>query len=136
MRRIASRAYMSETGLARWLTKASSAWVRLSMPVSAVVRLGSVAVSSWSTMAASGSAPRPAMSIFSSLATSVMTVKRVASLPVPAVVGTQMMGRAARSAATGTLKSRMRAPSGAAARMAMALAVSIGLPPPKPTSTS
>src|SRR3712207_520021 len=65
-----------------------------------------------------------------------MTVKRVASLPVPAVVGTQTTGTSARSAWAGTLKARILAPGGAAARMAMALAVSIGLPPPKPSRQS
>ena len=54
-------------------------------------------------MAASGSAPRPAISIFSSRAWSVITVKRVASLPVPAVVGMAMIGSFAASAAKGTL---------------------------------
>ena len=122
--------------MARLLTKASSAWVRLSIPVSAVMRAGSVKVSSWSTTAASGSAPRPAISIFSSLAVSVMTVKRVASLPVPAVVGTQITGTAPVFAAAGTLKARICVPAGAAARIAMALAVSIGLPPPNPTRQS
>ena len=54
-------------------------------------------------MAASGSAPRPAISIFSSRSVSVMTVKRVHSLPVPAVVGMAITGSAPRSAETGTL---------------------------------
>ena len=63
-------------------------------------------------------------------------VKRVASLPVPAVVGMQITGRAATSAWAGTLKLRILVPAGAAARIAMALAVSIGLPPPKPIRQS
>jgi hypothetical protein len=54
-------------------------------------------------MAASGRAPRPAISIFSSRSVSVMTVKRVHSLPVPAVVGMAMTGSLAWSACTGTL---------------------------------
>ena len=91
---IADKASASEIGLARLETYASSAWVRLSTPVSAVIRGGTVQLSSWSTMAARGRAPRPAISIFSSRSVSVTMVKRVASLPVPAVVGMQITGRA------------------------------------------
>ena len=68
-----------------------------------------------------------------------MTVKRVASLPVPAVVGMAITGSAAASAANGTLKSRICWPAPAArpcARIAIALAVSIGEPPPKPMRQS
>ena len=46
-------------------------------------------------MAASGMAPSPAMSIFSSRSESVTMVKRVASEPVPAVVGMAISGSAA-----------------------------------------
>ncbi|GEM_PF-3774238 len=42
-----------------------------------------------------GMKPRPAQSIFSSLVSSVMMVKRVASEPVPAVVGMAISGRPA-----------------------------------------
>ena len=65
-----------------------------------------------------------------------MTVKRVASLPVPAVVGMQTTGSAARLACAGTLNSRIFAPAGAAARIAIAFAVSMGEPPPKPIRQS
>jgi hypothetical protein len=43
------------------------------------------------------------ISIFSSCAVSVITVTRVASLPVPAVVGMAITGNAARSGEAGTL---------------------------------
>ena len=46
MRARAPSASASETGLARLETYASSAWVKLSTPVSAVVRGGTVKVSS------------------------------------------------------------------------------------------
>ena len=68
-----------------------------------------------------------------------MTVKRVASLPVPAVVGTAITGSPAASACTGTLKSRMCDPAPTAlpcARMDIAFAVSMGDPPPKPIRQS
>ena len=81
----------------------------------------------------------PAISIFSPRSVSVMTVKRVASLPVPAVVGTAMTGNPAASACTGTLKSRICLPAPdarPAARIDMALAVSMGDPPPKPIRQS
>ena len=63
------------------------AWVSVSMPVSAVRRKGQLSVSSKSTMAACGITPLPAISIFSSVSVSVMTVNLVTSDPVPAVVG-------------------------------------------------
>ena len=66
-----------------------------------------------------------------------MTVKRVASLPVPAVVGMQITGSAPRFGLRRHLEvAHLRARPARRARIAMALAVSIGLPPPKPTRQS
>ena len=64
-----------------------------------------------------------------------MTVKRVHSLPVPAVVGMAITGSTGVSFCTGTLNSRILAP-GRCARMAIALAVSIGEPPPNASRQS
>jgi len=80
-------------------------------------------------------------SIFSSLASSVMMVKRVASDPVPAVVGMAKTGRPGRSCACGAFSARTarRTASGSAGMpdsTAIALAVSIGLPPPNPITQS
>ena len=86
-------------------------------------------------MAASGSAARPAISIFSPRSVSVITVKRVHSLPVPAVVGMAMTGSTGASFCTGTLNSRIFVP-GRCARIAMAFAVSIGEPPPNASRQS
>ena len=62
------------------------------MPVAPVTWAGMVKVSSGSSTATLGMSPGPWMSIFTLRSTSVMTVKRVISEPVPAVVGTAMMG--------------------------------------------
>jgi hypothetical protein len=54
-------------------------------------------------MAATGQQARPAISIFSSVSVSVMTVKRVTSEPVPAVVGIATTGGPAFGISIGTL---------------------------------
>ncbi|MCY1314633.1 hypothetical protein D9M70_653070 [compost metagenome] len=85
------------------LTYASMAWVSASIPVSAVTLGGKLRVSSKSTSAATGMKPAPTQSIFSSLFSSVMMVKRVTSEPVPAVVGMAMIGRPASVTLRGNL---------------------------------
>src|ERR1700729_1337297 len=74
------------------LTYAPIAWVTESIPVSAVNLAGMLIVNSKSTIAAFGTSGAPAMSIFSSVSESVITVKRDTSDPVPAVVGIATWG--------------------------------------------
>jgi len=73
------------------------------MPVSAVVRKGTVKVNVKSTIDALGTHAGPAISIFSFDSVSVMTVNRVTSLPVPAVVGIATIGTARSEQTYGTL---------------------------------
>ena len=88
----ADRARTSVKGCAALDVYASTAWVRASRPVEAVIVFGIVSVASGSTTAISGTSPSPLRSIFTSVAASVITVNFVASEPVPAVVGMAVMG--------------------------------------------
>src|SRR5512136_728613 len=81
-----------------------------------------------STRATRGRILGLAMSIFTSLAVSVMIVKGVTSLPVPAVVGIAMSGAAGLGILLAPMKSLIF--PAFVARAPIALPVSIGLPPP------
>lgn len=104
-------------------TKASTAWVNTSMPVSAVTTGGTLTVSTGSSTAASGSSPSSTRGYLTSLTLSVMTAKRLTSEPVPLVVGM-------------AVKSTSRISRCLAAKNRMALAASMAEPPPKATTAS
>ena len=78
------------------------AWVKQSTPVSAVRRWGTEGQFKIDH-GRHRQTGEPGKSIFSSLTSSVTMVKRVASEPVPAVVGMAIIGRAARPATAGAL---------------------------------
>ena len=73
-------------GLAMVETKASTAWVRASMPVAAVSAGGMPTIRTGSSMAMPGVMRQSAMAIFTWREVSVMTANRVISEAVPAVV--------------------------------------------------
>ena len=89
---IAESANELEIGWARREIYDSMAWVRASMPAEAVTGAGAVSVRFGSATATSGMTVALPMSIFTSRARSVRIVKRVTSLPVPAVVGMATSG--------------------------------------------
>lgn len=93
MRLAAESENVRERGWAFLEVNDSMAWHSASMPVAAVTFAGAVSVNTGSTMASSGMSGVPAMSIFTSLAVSVMIVNCVASEPVPAVVGMATIGQ-------------------------------------------
>ena len=104
-------------------TKASTAWVNTSMPVSAVTVGGTLVVSSASKMAMSGSRLSSTKGYLTPFSRSVITAKRLTSEPVPLVVGMAM-----------NLQSRMS--RSRAAKNTIALAASMAEPPPKATTAS
>ena len=68
-------------------TNASIACVRTSIPVSAVIDGGTVFVSSASRIASSGRSSSATNGYFADFSGSLMTEKRLTSVPVPLVVG-------------------------------------------------
>ena len=113
----------SEKSLAAVDTRASTAWVKTSMPVSAVTAGGTLAVSTASRMATSGRRLSSTRGYLTSFSGSVMTAKRLTSEPVPLVVGTAMNWQSRMSQAL-------------AAKKTMVLAASMGEPPPKAMTAS
>ena len=110
---------------------ASTACVRASSPVEAVINGGSERVTSGSSTAYLGISGKSLIGYLTRVFASVMTAARVVSLPVPAVVGTAKSGGSGRITfkmpfilISGVLGRAMQAPT--------ALAQSIEEPPPKP----
>src|SRR5919201_1132122 len=110
------------------------ACVSASTPTAAVSDGGIESVSAGSTIAAAQRQWQLANIIFTSRSVSVITITRVASLPVPAVVGTATTGSPARGIFSTPMNSGSG--SGLVAWTAIALAQSIELPPPTATRPS
>ena len=114
---------------------ASTAWVRASMPLSAVTFGGQPTVSSGSTTANAGRRNGLRHDTFMCRSVSVKTAAADTSDPVPAVVGTA--DQRARSARGRGSRRCSRAASPPWARTsAHSFATSMLLPPPRPTTTS
>ena len=88
----ASREYSEEISLRLLVTAVSMACESASMPVSAVTRRGCVTVSAGSSTATAGAALGSPHAIFWCVAASAMRANDWHSLPVPAVVGTAIIG--------------------------------------------
>src|SRR5512139_2288896 len=101
------------------------AWVKASRPVAAVMPWGIVRVIRGSTRATRGRMLGLAMSIFTSLAVSVMMVKGVTSLPVPAVVGMAMSGAAGLGILLAPMKSLIFPVLVASAPIALAVSIEL-----------
>ncbi len=74
------------------MTSVSTAWLTASMPVSAVTRGGWVRVSSGSSSAMRNAARLSPQAILAWVSASEIRANDWASLPVPAVVGTAIIG--------------------------------------------
>ena len=129
----ASSAYNSEVSLALMLQMDSMAWHSASRPEWAVTSAGRFSVNRQSSTACVGRICGLATEYFTP--SSYTTAKCVASLPVPAVVGTAMSGRPG-MAGPGLRRTTSAAGAGWAERWLMSLAVSMTEPPPTASTTS
>ena len=84
----AASAMPSDVGVAQLPTKASTAWVRASMPVAAVMAGGRPVISVASSAARRGTRRGSMITTLLCCSGSAITAATVTSLPVPAVVGT------------------------------------------------
>ena len=132
--RHASRLNAVETGLRRFVTYVSSAWAMASMPVSAVTRRGWVTVSSGSNSATRQVAFLSPQAILMCVLASEINANDCVSLPVPAVVGTAIMGSIGACHLAGAPV--VLHPAAAGVDEVDSLAQSIELPPPRPINSS